>query len=316
MDTNPNDKSKQELLKELEGLGVLSNGRKSRSDKGKTRGPNSKVRSDKGTHRIATYGVQKSPRAIYAALRARLLNREITYNSLVIEQDINSIFMPAIKEDQVREGYYSVVIHGVKKERTIKHIKGYSVDLERYRFEALQDLAAPTQFTEEDGQLFKQEIFLTRATTYLDLFCRLYHVREEDYLRWTYKHWKEDYLIVCDELLDNEFTFNLEHHPGSSEFMPEYASKVIELQQEKYMQVISSKEFTNMRARVRDLEISKVQEAIKSKLLEDPLNAHKSLAAINREAREKVDMGQVDQAVEEFMTLWLRDKAIFDNDRD
>ena len=115
MDTNPNDKSKQELLKELEGLGVLSNGRKSRSDKGKTRGPNSKVRSDKGTHRIATYGVQKSPRAIYAALRARLLNREITYNSLVIEQDINSIFMPAIKEDQVREVIILLLYMGLRR---------------------------------------------------------------------------------------------------------------------------------------------------------------------------------------------------------
>ena len=65
---------KEELLKRVAEL-TNKQPRKPRSDKGRTRGPNSKVRSDKGTHRPLYTNAMPAMKT-YLSVKNKLLNRE------------------------------------------------------------------------------------------------------------------------------------------------------------------------------------------------------------------------------------------------
>lgn len=301
-------KSKEILLSQLKELGYdTSSGRKQRSDKGTIRGPNSKTRSDKGEKRLPY--ASRDPVVSYQIVKTRLLSKEVSSQDDGLQLDINSIFCPVIRQNKTKNEEYFVIIHGVKKNRTVRHIKGYTVDLEKYRFEALQNAASNIPIPEEYRSIFKQEIEQTNANTWIELFCRLYHIKEEDYLLWTYEHWKNDYLIMCEEKLDNNFQFNLQYSPGSEQFMPEYAFRIGELRQEKEETLVLSKEYENVKARYRDLLLSKAEQQIRNELLSQQEFDELSKTQLDKLVRKQINKEEINSQVEDYMKNWLSNKV-------
>lgn len=299
---------KENLLSQLKELGYdTSSGRKQRSDKGTIRGPNSKTRSDKGEKRLPY--ASRDPIVSYQIVKTRLLSKEVSSQDDGLQLDINGIFCPVIRQNKTKNEEYFVVIHGVKKNRTVRHIKGYTVDLEKYRFEALQNAASNMPIPEEYRSIFKREIEQTNANTWIELFCRLYHIKEEDYLLWTYEHWKNDYLIICEEKLDNNFQFNLRYSPGSEQFMPEYSFRIGELRQEKEETLALSKEYENVRARYRDLLLSKAEQQIRNELLSQQEFDELSKTQLDKLVRKQINKEEINNQVEDYMKSWLSNKV-------
>ena len=127
-------KSKEELLQELEELGYDPlTGRKHRSDAGIKRGPNSHIRSDAGTSKNCRV---LEPVVLYSRVLNNLLKD--TRECVQVQKDINDIYLPIVRPSTVQMINHNVVTHGVSKARTVKHIAGYTTDLEKDRVEALQ----------------------------------------------------------------------------------------------------------------------------------------------------------------------------------
>ena len=300
---------KEQLLKTLYTLGIHESGRKIRSDSGHERGPNSHVRSDVGSARN-TRGIKQEPLTIYMKLRSRLLSN-LDNSQLVIEPDINHIFMPAKRESKIEHGNFTIIHHGVKIFRRVRHIKGYEVSLEKYRFNALQSKILHGEILPHQKPAFKYELSLfSNVTTWLELFCSLYHVNEQDALKWTFDKWWNDYIVVCDEELSDEFKFNIKYSPGTPEFLPEYAERVIEIKNEKIQKVISSKAYENEYARVRDLYTAKEHERIKVDILALPDSEQYTMVQLDKIVKKQIDNNLIQRQINEHMDKWLEDKII------
>lgn len=303
---------KEALLQQLENLGIHRTGRKARSDQDQKRGPNAHIRSDAGLQRISTNGVQKTPLAVYANVRGRLLNRSAE-SDFQICPDQNLIFMPMKRESKVVNKNHFVVHRGQRLFRTVKHIKGTDIDLEKYRFEAIQSQIFMGEIPAHKRPLFRIELETYPSETWLDLFCQLYHSTELDALRWKYNNWRNHYLIVCDDYLSPEFKFNVKYKPGSPEFLPEYADKVNELKQAKTFEVITSKVYINERARVRDLIYTKEEETIKAEIMAQPNSEQYTMLQLDKMVRQQVDYKELDRKVDAQMREWLENKILSDS---
>ena len=310
MDNNLN---KQILLTKLSQLGIdPSSGRKHRLDKGQIRGPNSRIRSDKGSRRFSSLGKTTNPVAQYLSLKTRLLNRPADsdgpYKDYIVQTDQNNIFIPLVKHSSQKYVEYSVVSRSRKIARTVKHIAGYTTDLEKYRFNALQYLALNPSFKIDDKSIFKMEYQLTNTDNPFDLFCCLYHIAPEDVLGWTYEKWLSHYRIVADTELTEDFVFNPEYMPGSPEFMPELWYAADKVNTEQRIAISLTKEYKNIRARVYGLELSKAKEIIKQRLLAQPESLEWSMIKLEREINKLVDIEKINFIVDEFMESWVTDK--------
>lgn len=307
------EQSKYNLLSELSSLGVAPTGRKARSDKGKTRGPNTKSRSDKGIPRNRR---ESSPLSIYCRVRSRVLNNlhDDKYgfaNDKCIDQ--NGIFKIMKRDDYTKEEYHQVISHGVARQRTIRHIAGSTIDLEKYRFEALYNLAATSPNEMPDRFYFAQEINHTGTEhdCWFNLFVRLYHLDERDALLWTYEHWRKDYEILKDTYLAPDFTFNFKHSPGSAQFMSECSELVEQRIKERRLQIIASHEYVVEYARVRDTYLSRVREQYRRQLLNDPTSSTLSKVALNRRVTQMitdVDKECIEADTNADMNTWINKK--------
>ena len=304
---------KELLLAQLEALGVSpESGRKIRSDANKQRGPNSKIRSDAGTQRYSTHGMQKEPLAVYSNVRGRLLSRSAE-SDFQIMPDTNYIFMPMKRENKTINQNHFIVHRGKRIFRTVKHIKGNNIDLEKYRFNAIYSKILYGAIQQHHKPLFKNELDLYPSETWLELFCQLYHIKENEALKWSYDNWRSHYIIVCDDYLSPEFKLNIKHKPGSPEFLPEYADKVNELKQTKMLEVVSSKMYINERARVRDLIYTKAEEAIKAEIMAQPNSEQYTMLQLDKMVRQQVDYKELDRKVDEQMQEWLENKILSDS---
>lgn len=301
---------KEILLAQLEAMGINpQSGRKVRSDADQKRGPNSRVRSDAGTRRYTTYNQPKEPLAIYLNVRGRLLAHSDD-SEFQIMPDQNYIFMPMKTENKTVTHNHSIVYRGKKIFRTVKHIKGKDIDLEKYRFAAIYSKIICGQILPHQRPMFKNELERYPSDTWLELFCQLYHINESDALKWTYNIWISHYIIVCDDYLSSDFKFNVKYRPGSPEFMPEYADKVNELKQTKTLEIISSKAYINEKAKVRDLLYAKTEEALKLEIMAQPGSEQYSMQQLDRIVRQQIDYKELDRQVDEHMQNWLENKLI------
>lgn len=299
--------NKEELMKQLEEMGYdASSGRKHRSDRGKVRGPNSKIRSDKGISK-GSIPTRSNPLAVYISTRNRLLNQQLTEsNPIGVTLDENYIYCLLQRNSTTKTGNYSVVNRGALINRTTKHIQGYEIDIEKYRFNALQSKAENKPIDNKYLSVFKNEIELTCATTWLELFCRLYHIREEDYLLWSYEHWRKDYDIIGEDLLPTQFVFNLKASPGTPEFMPEYSDRVFELEQENIVKITQSKEYQNEKARYRDLLMANEGAKIKNSIMES--NSEMTMMQIDKVVRKQLDMKNINKRIDDHMIEWVKER--------
>lgn len=297
---------KEKLICQLRELGVSDNGRKIRCDKGKKRGPNSKPRSDKGQRHVNA-PLQREPLTIYLVMKNKLLKQEVESSEKGVRVDVNGIFIPIVRENTTRNGEYTYVHRGVKVNRTVKHIAGRTIDLEKYRFEALQSIAGNRELTMKEKLGFYYEVDVTQAETTLELFTRLYHIKEEDYLRWSYDHWRHDYEIVGGQPLET-LTFDIMHSPGTPEFMPEYADRVNELNECRRIELRGTQAYRDERAIYRDRLIGKHTAELTTHIVNDPVFATLSLRHIESIVRKALPMEQINYAVESHMNEWLENK--------
>ena len=310
MDNNPN---KEELLTKLAQLGINPNsGRKHRSDKGQIRGPNSHPRSDKGMRRAISFGKTTNPLSQYLSLKTKLLNRPATLSGpdkdYIVQVDQNYIFIPLVKHNSQKYIAHSVVNHARRIARTVKHIAGYTTDLEKYRFNALQHLALDPESSANHQSAFAIEYQLTNTDNPFDLFCCLYHIAPEDVIKWTYEKWQSHYRIVSDMLLTLDFVFDINHQPGSTEFMPELEDVAANVLTEQRLAIALTKEYKDTRAKVYDLELSKAKEVVKQKLLAQPESLEWSMIKLEREINKLVNKEVINAFVDEFMDDWVTRK--------
>lgn len=304
------NKDKEMLLQQLTELGIdPSSGRKARSDKGVSRGPNSKVRSDAGSHRLSTLGVAKDPLAVYLSVRSRLLNSSASDDTQILP-DINDIFMIMTRDNRVINEQHSIIHRSKKIFRTVRHVKGYDIDLEKYRFVAIQSKILEGDIPAHYRPAFNYEIEKYNVSTWLELFCALYHIDSSEALKWSYKTWREHYLIVCDIVLADDFKFNYEYYPGSPEFLPEYAQAAKDLQAEKTLTLISSKAYKDYRARVRDRLYGNELMSIKQELIIADTENKYSMEQLTKMAKEQLDTKRIEAQIEQEMQEWLNDKLI------
>ena len=308
--TQDKDKDKSALLSQLRDLGVdTSSGRKVRSDKGKSRGPNSKVRSDLGTRRTRYVNLQPKMK-IYFSVKNRLLHRVVTDEDEALQLDHNNIFIVIKRKNKSVKGYNQVVYRGKALHRTVKHIQVKSIDLEKLRFEAIQDVLFD-DFTCQDAVRFKQELRvlnLPNNCSFFDLFAELYHVEPEDVPRWKYEDWRVMYDIVSSQLLPPEFKFRYDERPGTEEFNRKYGEAFELKRLSDLAELANSKEYINEKARYRDLLLAQEKQKYRFELLNDPASEDWTINKLTREVNKRIDKEKIDKQVEDYMLEWSNNK--------
>ena len=275
------ENNKQELLDTLKALKKET--RKPRNDKGKSRGPNTKIRSDAGIPRGPSTQA-KEPITVYLIVKNRLFKsaRDEDFN---VYQDLDGFYIPRPAPTKTIYKNFIVTNQGVRIPRTVKHTQGKDVDLEEYRYLALQDKAALSPLEEipdKYKQQFLQEITKTQATNWLDLFTRWYFLTEEEVLTTSYQQWRDKHYGTPDE-------------------------------QEKLTKLLFSKKYENEHARVRDEEYSRVFEKLKIDVLNDPHNWHLTMSQIEKVVRQRIkDMGldeDINDRVSQRMDRWVEEQT-------
>lgn len=302
---------KEELLKRVYEL-TDKQPRKPRSDKGKTRGPNSKVRSDKGTHRLVYINAMPAMKT-YLSVKNKLLNRELTDDDEPLRLDHNNIFIVINRKSKSKDFNHTIIHRGKAMNRTVKHIKGYTIDVEKLRFLALQD-ALFDDFTCYDAFRFKQELkafCLPNNTSFFELFSKLYHIAPEDAPRWKYEEWRQAYDMVCDKVLEPDFIFDYNCRPGTEAFKQEYGDVIASAREQDLMELSKTKAYINKRARYRDSLIASLEHFHRDKLLQNPESVSWSMAKLNKEIASRIDFDDVEQQADNHMIEWSNN--ILDN---
>ena len=251
-------------------------GRKIRSDKGKERKPYKPRQPKESTNSSAMNTYKRVLGRIKARDQELVRNGEVP---LLRGFDENGYFLvipaayatKACDYKQLHQG--RVISHSVRRVCTQKEI-----DLEKYRFAALQEMAFSDQANEPVTQLEHVRIMLReryhliereidaclqrRKITWFELFCELYYLDPMEASLWDYETWLSHYRIAPKETLPDDFVFRIKTPPGTPEFMPEwqYRREKLERQQEEAVQAERERKraqfLTNMGIRPKDERVS------------------------------------------------------------
>lgn len=293
-------KTIEELRKELK-----SKLRKPRSDKGVKRGSYG-LRKDTGKVRYQ-YDVKLPEYSKYIRLKSRLL-REMTDNGL--RNDKNNYYCLVIRPPRTVYEPKSYISKGKKINRVSYVIAGSTIDLEKYRFNALKEIALlENEFTEKELVDLQYEIRITGALTPLDLFVKFYHLSLNKAHKWTYEHWRHDYSIVAEDVLIDDFVFNYDYAPGSPEFMPEYLEDLENYNLSRKDRLSRTRSYQQERILFKSKLVEELITPVRQTLLKErpdlsPVQLHKKL---NKVINEQKDI--IDKKVDEHMENWL-DKLI------
>lgn len=288
--------------------------RKPRSDAGKKRGPNSKVRCDAGKKRDIQPEMRlKSALTMYKKMRSQYLADE----SVEVGKDTNGIYVPVQKSDRRVDANTIVVSRGQRLFRSTRIRKGRYIDLERYRFNALQEIASD-QWTAETYGLFANEV-CDLLDDYdpsqlpidppLELFVRLYHIREEDYIFWKYEDWRREYSIVYNdsEPLDNDFVFEYNKRIGidyALEYMPDKEADT----ENKRLAIMSSREYTIVKAATRQYIYSQEYSRVSKAVFEDTNNQNCSYDELRKLVDSQIDFKAITDKVDASMEEWVNER--------
>lgn len=284
--------------------------RKPRSDAGKKRGPNSKQRCDIGKPRTMKPTV-KTALTIYRKMISTYCNDE----SVNIVVDINNIFVPYQEEKRRIEKEHSVLTHGQRIFRDTRLVKGRYIDLEKYRFNALQELA--TEDWSYDSYYTFQEIIATLLgpdadnliDTPMDLFCRLYHIKQEDSIRWSYEKWRHEYNIVYDDAnpLSNDFEFYLDKEVGK-DYALEYSEDLQLANESAIDEIKDSRDYILTRARMQQYLYSKQYSEVSRRITTDPANNGLTYNQLKKLIDSSIDQERLDKDLEDYMSDWVNDQ--------
>lgn len=227
-------RDKDDLIAELRLLVHEDSGRKKRSDRGtQHKYPSTNKKIDKMTiyKRVKARMIVKSQKAI-----------EEGYQPIMPEFDENGFYTLIPESSIVKGGNFKQSIDGRVINHTVrKSVIQKKIDLEKYRFEAWQELALQestkndivTPSPDLNGILLYRyglnpqkikEILEKRQITWYNLFQEIYFVEKPE--EWTYLQWREHYSRCPNEALDDDLRFNLEFKPGTKEFHPEWEYNV------------------------------------------------------------------------------------------
>lgn len=288
--------------------------RKPRSDAGKKRGPNSKVRCDAGKKRDISPDMRlKSALTMYKKMRSQYL----ADTSIEVGKDINGIYVPIQESDRRVDADTIVISRGQRLFRSTRIRKGRYIDLERYRFNALQEIANE-QWTAETYDLFAIEVSnlldsedpsQSPIDSPLDLFVRLYHVREEEYIFWKYEDWRREYSIIYNdaEPIDDLFVFECGKHVGidyAMEYKPDKDSEI----ENKRIAIINSREYTIIKAATRQYIYSQEYGRVSKAVFEDPANQNCSYDELNKLIDSQINRQAIVDKVEAAMQDWVSEK--------
>lgn len=232
---------KNKLLNELQQLGYHSDGRKQRSDKGKSRGQIAKPEETS----------PKSKLSIYMRVKQRMFNRDQALRTnggsgILLEMDENSFYLSIPAKYVTKGEKYVQVSNGRRIEHSVKRVRVQKeVDLEHYRFDAYKEQAllhgseaVQEKYWPEIRQMLNIRYGFTgdeataalkkRQITWEQLFCEFYFLSIDDYWEWDYAHWQRDYSYVPTQQLPEDFVFDFNNYPGSEKFHPEWSYKAEE----------------------------------------------------------------------------------------
>ena len=293
---------------------VKTKTRKPRSDAGKKRGPNSKVRCDAGkTRDIQPEMRLKSALTMYKKMRSQYLADE----SVEVGKDINGIYVPIQKSDRRVDANTIVISRGQRLFRSTRIRKGRYIDLERYRFNALQEIASD-QWTAETYYLFANEVCdildsndpsQSPIDSPLDLFVRLYHIREEDYIFWKYEDWRHEYSIVYNDSqpLSDDFVFEYNKRVGidyALEYMPDKEADT----ENKRLAIMNSREYTIVKAATRQYIYSQEYGRVSKAVFEDTNNQNRSYDELRKLIDSQIDFKAITDKVDASMEEWVNEK--------
>lgn len=288
--------------------------RKPRSDAGKKRGPNSKVRCDAGKKRDIQPDMRlKSALTMYKKMRSQYLADE----SIEVGKDINGIYVPIQESDRRVNADTIVISRGQRLFRSTRIRKGRYIDLERYRFNALQEISS-SQWTAETYGLFANEVCdlldsedpsQSPIDSPLDLFVRLYHVREEEYIFWKYEDWRREYSIVYNDAvpIDDLFVFECGKHVGI-DYAMEYKSDKDAETENKRLEVMNSREYTIVKAATRQYIYSQEYSRVSKAVFEDPANSKLTYDELRKLVDSQIDYQAITDKVEAAMQEWVSEK--------
>lgn len=293
---------------------VKTKTRKPRSDAGKKRGPNSKIRCDAGKKRDIQPEMRlKSALTMYKKMRSQYLADE----SVEVGKDTNGIYVPVQQSDRRVDENTIVISRGQRLFRSTRIRKGRYIDLERYRFNALQEIASD-QWTAETYSLFANEVCdlldsndpsQSPIDSPLDLFVRLYHIREEDYIFWKYEDWRREYSIVYNDSqpLSDDFVFEYNKHVGI-DYALEYAEDLKLAKDTTMSEIENSRSYTLTMARMRQYLYSKQYSEVSRKITTDPANSGLTYTQLQTLIDKSIDKDKLDKDLEDYMVNWLEEQ--------
>lgn len=264
-------------------------GRKIRADKGKERKKKYKERENKNTTNADPMNVYK-----------RVLGRVRAKDEALVQEgqtprmrgfDENGLFIVIPASYETRGCEYKQQIVGRVIDHTVRRVcVQKEIDLEKYRFNALQSMAFSDKANEPVTQLEHVRIMLReryhliereinaclqrRKITWFELFCELYYLDPMEASLWDYETWLSHYKITPAETLPDDFVFHIKTPPGTPEFMPEwqYRREKLERQQEEAVQAERERKrsqfLTNMGIKPRDVKATEEElraEALRNK---------------------------------------------------
>lgn len=288
------NKSKEKLLNQLNELGICTSNHK-RSDFGKKRGPNSKKRSDIGHPRISSRK-PKDLYIVYKSLRNKLLNKES--DNFKLSVDINNIWIPQEPYATSKSQEYFVVTHGVRVNRTIKYKYHKGIDLEEYRFNAIQDKAL--EFPDD-----KIPYDLSKEVKYYDikwyqLFEKLYHIPIDQVRLWSYKKWRLAYNAIYGPTikLTEEYMFCYNDKIAINK---EYMNKLIE-------EIKDSKEYINYKAYELAKLSTQMSIPIMQELMSDDAYKDLSISKLKKIVDERLDKEKLNEQLAKSLSEFINEK--------
>lgn len=152
-------------------------------------------------------------------------------------------------------GYYCTIPERRLKGRYLQH----EIDLERYRFEAWQDLAiakgykyAKVKLPNADlnawalscaGMNAQQalEYFKKKRFNNQSLFCEFYHIKVKEIELWTYDEWRKYYERTPKIELSSRFKFTFGVLPGTENCHKEWLEDIKNRQRDKELELEAEK---------------------------------------------------------------------------
>lgn len=253
------DRSYEELLELAKSL------KPPRADKGKKHNYTAQrkketlpraTRSDKGRAR-PEQRVSKTKEQVYNFIKAKMYKRDQELidkgeSPLLRGVDENGYYIVVPAAYLTKADYHTQEHQGRNIQHTVRRVcTQKEIDLERYRFNAWQELATsedwdkPSTYLPEIKQMLTvrygimgkeaDEAIARRQITNFELFCEFYHLEPSDAAMWDYDTWQSMYSYIPVMCLEDDFIFSLTLRPGTPEFHPEFAyhaDKVIRLAKE------------------------------------------------------------------------------------